>query len=240
VVSVVVPYAVAALGFHTFSPFISSIVLLIGFVPMLTSMRVMTRTKGLARTLPLSNPQIRQAMAAVPALFAVAWAIATTAAFWGVQTHYEGVTFFQAFITAALTAVAGLLGAIRWVSAKSTNYNMPMMQTGFGAMPPGLMFNLIRGIDVVVIITGPLLLGWAWYISMIIAVIVAFALSGTYSREEMESMQAQMQKERAQSGGTGGSGTGGLSGLMGGRTQAPPPKQKIAPPRGYRTPPVVK
>ena len=234
VISVVVPYAVTALGFHTFSPFISSLVLLIGFVPMLGSMRIMTRTKGLARTLPLSNPQIRQAMATVPALFAVLWTIATTAAFWGIEgEHYT--SFFHAFITAALTAVAGLLAAIRWVSAKSANYSMPMMQTGFGALPPGLMFNLFRGLDVVAVITGPLLLGWAWYISAVIAVIVAIALSGFYSMEEMQAQQEALKKERDKAGGSGS----GLSGLLGGpRTPAPVAKQKIAPPKGYRTPPI--
>ena len=228
IVSIVVPYAVAALGFHTFSPFISSLLLLIGFVPMLGSMRVMTRTKGLARTLPLSNPQIRRAMATVPAIFAVAWAIVTTPAFWGVEgIHFASLT--QAFITALLTAVAGLLGAVRWVSAKPANYSAPMMQTGFGAMPPGLMFNLIRGLDVVVLITGPMLLHWAWYISAIIAVIVAIALSGVYSMEEMQAMQEQVQKEQAKN--------GKPPSLFGPRPPAAPvTKQKIAPPRGYRTP----
>ncbi len=231
VISIFVPYAMAALGFHTFSPFISSLVLLVGFVPMLGSMRVMTRTKGLARTLPLSNPQIRRAMATVPAVFAVVWAIATTPAFWGVTGGAHFVGFPQAFITAVLTAVAGLLGAIRWVSAKSANYSVPMMQTGFGALPPGLMFNLVRGLDVVALITGPMLLGWAWWISGIIAVVVAIALSGFYSMEEMQAMQEEMQKEQARNGGGGGP----MSGLLGG-PKPPVTKQKIAPPRGYTGP----
>ena len=234
VISVVVPYAVAALGFHTFSPFISALILLIGFVPLLGSMRVLTRTKGLSRTLPFSNPQIRRATATVPAIIAVLWACATTPAFFGVGEHYTSV--FSAFITAALTAVAGLLGAVRWVTAKSANYSAPMMQTGFGALPPGLMFNLIRGIDIVVLITGPLLLGWAWYISAIIAVISAIVLSGAYSMEEMTAMREEMQKEQAKSGKPGPG--GGLGGMLAGRTAPPPTKQKIAPPRGYRTPPV--
>ncbi|MDR2929610.1 MAG: DUF6297 family protein [Propionibacteriaceae bacterium] len=231
VVSVVVPYAVAALGFHTFSPFISSLILLVGFVPMLGSMRVMTRTKGLARTLPLSNPQIRKAMATVPALIALVWAIAATPAFWGISgpVHFESLP--QAFITSVLTAVAGLLAAIRWVSAKPANYQMPMMQTGFGALPPGLMFNLVRGFDVVVVITGPMLLGWAWWVSALIAVIVGIALSGFYSMEEMQSMQEEMQKEKAKN----GSGPGGLAGLLGSST-TPVTKQRIAPPRGYTGP----
>jgi len=229
---VVVPYAVAALGLHTFSPFVSALILVVGFVPMLGSMRVMTRTKGLARMMPMTNPQIRSALVTVPAIVAFVWAIATTPAFWGVEgVHFLSLT--QAFITALLTAVAGVLGAVRWVSAKSANYAAPMMQTGFGAMPPGLMFNLVRGLDIVVLITGPMLLHWAWYISAIIAVIVAIVLSGFYSREEMEAMQEQVQKEKAQSGGGGG----GLGGLLGGAPKpAPVTKQKIAPPRGYQTP----
>ena len=237
-VSVVVPYAVAALGFHTFSPFISALILLIGFVSLLGSMRVLTRTKGLARILPFSNPQIRRAMATVPAVIALVWACATTPAFWGIGEHYT-TSAFQGFITAALTAAAGLLGAVRWVTAKSANYSAPMMQTGFGALPPGLMFNLIRGIDVVVLITGPLLLGWAWYISAIIALIVAIALSGAYSMEEMQATQEELKKEQAKSGKPGPG--GGLGGLLGPRTPAAPvAKQKIAPPKGYRTPPVTR
>ena len=231
VASVVVPYAVVALGLGTFTPFISSLILLIGFVPMLGSMRIMTRTKGLARTFPLSNPQIRRAMATVPAVFAGFWALATTPAFLSGDTSGS---LAQAFVTAALTAAAGLLAAIRWVTAKSANYSMPMMQTGFGAMPPGLMFNLFRGIDIVALITGPMLLHWSPWISGVIAVVVAIALSGSYSMEEMQAMQAQMDKEKARSGGGGG----GLFG--GGAPKAPVTKQKIAPPRGYRTPPVRK
>ncbi|MCL2784775.1 MAG: DUF6297 family protein [Propionibacteriaceae bacterium] len=234
--SLVVPYAVGALGFNTFSPFISSLVLLIGFVPMLDSMRVMTRTKGLARTLPLSNPQIRKAMSTVPIGIAVVWALATAPAFWGIGTGAAVEDLPAAFTTAALTAAAGLLAAIRWVTGKSANYSAPMMQTGFGAMPPGLIFNLFRGIDIVVLVTGPMLLGWPWWVSAIIAVIVGIALSGFYSMEEMQAMQEDMQKEKARTGGAGG------GGLFSPKPPPAPPatKQKIAPPKGYRTPPVIK
>ncbi|MCL1923451.1 MAG: DUF6297 family protein [Propionibacteriaceae bacterium] len=243
VASVIVPYAAGALGFRTFSPFISALVLLVGFVPMLGSLRIMTRTKGLARTLPLSNPQIRKAMTRVPILFAIAWAVATTPAFWVASEADSGV--LQALITAGLTAAAGLLAAIRWVTAKSANYQMPMMQTGFGAMPPGLMLNLIRGIDVVVLVTGPILFGWSPWISVIIAVVAAILLSGQYSMEEMQAMQKQLDKEKAarKAGGGGGVGGAGGGGLFGG-SSTPAVKQKIAPPvappRGYRTPPIVK
>ena len=220
-VSIVVPYAVAALGFRNFSPFISALILFVGFVPMLGSMRVLTRTKGLARTFPLSTTSIRGALVVVPAVVAIFWSIATTPAYYGIGEHVMDLG--RAWVNAALTAAAGLLAAIRWVSAKPADYSSPMMQTGFGAMPPGLMFNLIRGFDVAIIITGPLLLGWSPWISVVIAFIVGIALSGAYNMDEMQQMQKEMQKEkdRAKNGG----GTGGTT-----------TKQKIAPPRGYGGP----
>jgi hypothetical protein len=195
---------------------------------MLGSMRVMTRTKGLARTLPLSNPQIRRGMATVPAILAVIWGLAATPAFWGVGGGEHYAPFLEALATSLITGVAGLLAAIRWVSAKSTNYQVPMMQTGFGALPPTMMFNLVRGIDVAILITGPRLLGWAWWISAIIAVVVAIALSGFYSMEEMQAQQAEMQKQNPRGGGP-----------LGGSKQ-PVAKQKIAPPRGYDGPRTIR
>jgi len=220
VVSVVVPYAVAALGFPTFSAFIAALILLVGFVPLFGSMRVLTRTKGLARMLPFSNAQIRRTLAIVPIGLGLIWAVAATPAFWGVGTadgqHYMSLT--RAFVYSVLTAAAGVLGAIRWVTAKSADYASPMLQTGFGAMPPSLMFNLFRGLDIVALITGPLLLGWTPWISGVIAVIVAVVLSGAYNMSEMQEQAAEMQKERDRLK------AGGLPGN-------PVTKQKIAPPR---------
>jgi len=207
VVSGVVPYAVSSLGLHTFAPLVSSLILLVGFVPMFSTMRVLTRTKGLARTFPLSNPQIRGAVAVIPALLGVVWAVAATPAFYGIGVATPYMSLTSAFVTALLTGAAGVLAAIRWVSAKSANYSSPMMQTGFGALPPGLLFNLFRGLDICFLVTGPMLLGWSLWISVILAVVAGFALSGRFDMQEMQQMQKEMEKERAaikkQGGGTG-------------------------------------
>jgi len=220
VVSVVVPYAVTALGFRAFSSFAAALILVVGFVPLFGSMRVLTRTKGLARMLPFSNAQVRRALATVPVVLGVVWAVAATPAFWGVGlpdgTHYMSLT--RSFVYAVLTGAAGVLGAIRWVTAKSADYATPMLQTGFGAMPPSLMFNLFRGLDIVVLITGPLLLGWSPWISGVIAVIVAIVLSGAYNMSEMQDQAAEMQKERDRL---------KAGGLPGGSVT----KQRIAPPK---------
>jgi hypothetical protein len=194
-VSLGVPFAVGALGLRTFSPFISALVLLIAFVPLLGSLRVVTRTRGLIRGLPFSNPQIRIALSAVAAFLALLWSVIAFTAFYGLGQPVT--SFSSAATTSVLTAAAGLLAAVRWVTAKSADYSNPMMQVGFGAMPPGLMFNLIKGIDIVVVVTGPLLLGWSHWISVFIVGVVIFALSGRFNTEEMQQMQAELQKEKA-------------------------------------------
>jgi uncharacterized membrane protein YuzA (DUF378 family) len=217
VVSLGVPYAVSALGLTRFNPFISALILLIAFVPLLGSLRVITRTRGLTRLFPFSNAKLRYASAAVAAILAVIWAILATPAFLGLVAA-EQVAPGQAAAYALVTAAAGLLAGVRWVSAKPADYSTPMMQTGFGALPPGLMFNLFKGIDVVAVMTGPLLLGWSPYVSAIIGLVVVYLLSGSFDMSEAQQMQEEMKKERERlkAGGTGKPGG---------------PKKVIAPPR---------
>ena len=56
-------------------------------------------------------------------------------------------------------AMAGLGAAVRWQNAKQVDFGVPMMATGAGALPPTLVFNLVRGFDVAALVTAPLLLG---------------------------------------------------------------------------------
>jgi len=207
VVSLGVPYAVGALGLTRFNPFISALVLLIAFVPLLGSLRVITRTRGLARLFPFTNARLRYAVSAVAAVLAVVWALLAAPAFYGLGAEQKS-TWSTAVSHALITAVAGLLAGVRWVSAKPADYSSPMMQTGFGALPPSLMFNLFKGIDVAVVVTGPLLLGWSPYVSVAIALVAVYLLSGSFDMREAQQMQAELKKERErmQSGGSGRSG----------------------------------
>lgn len=82
-VGLVVPYAVGALGLGSFSPFISGMVLMTALVPLLGSLRVLSRTKGLARAFPFSTQDIRRAVMTVPAVLALLWAAAAVPAFAG-------------------------------------------------------------------------------------------------------------------------------------------------------------
>lgn len=192
--SLVVPYAVQALGLGSLNVFISALVLLAALVPMFNSLRVLARTNGLARCLPFTTGQIRSAAAVVPTCLAVLWALAATPAFVGVgHTAHHGVV--QGLLSALVCGAAGLVGAFRWVSAKSPNFGAPMIATSVGALPPGMMINLMRGFDMVALISLPLVLHAPAWVSLAIAVIAFLVLrTGGITSESLTEMQEENQR----------------------------------------------
>lgn len=208
-VTVVVPYAVEALGMGRLSSTISALVLVVALVPFFTSLRVLSRTKGLMRCLPFTTGEVRTAAAVVPGVLAGLWAIAVVPAFHGLGSATTSDTWFQAVMLAVVTAAAGYIGAIRWVSAKPADYSSPMVATQAGAMPPGLMFNLVRGLDMVALITIWIVLGLSPWISIVVAVI-AFAVlrMGGIDQEELREQQEQAKKQLADERGSGRGGRG--------------------------------
>lgn len=208
-VSAVVPYALLSLGLGNLTPAIAAIVLMFVMVPFFDSLRVLSRTRGLARAFPMSTSEINGALTVVPAILAAIWALAASPAFVLIGGHEVNLpSLGTALANGFVTAIAGYVAAIRWVSARSADYSAPMVATGFGAMPPGLAFNLIRGFDVIALITLPLLIGWPAYISVAIAAIVYMVLrSGGFNAQEMMERQEDAKKEleamRAQQSGGG-------------------------------------
>ncbi len=195
VLSIVVPYAVSALGLSVLSPVVSGLVLLTALVPLLGMLRVLSRTGGLARSFPFTTAQLRTATMTVPAIATLVWIIAVTPAFAGLGTGTVRLGWTDAAIHATVTGLAGLLGAVRWVTAKAPNYNKPMVQMGgFGAMPPGMIGNLIKGIDIVALVTLPILFNWSYWISIVIAGICFFVLRGSFSTDNMREMQEEQQR----------------------------------------------
>lgn len=192
--SAVVPYAVQALGLGSMNVIISALVLMAALVPLFGSLRVLSRTKGLSRCLPYGTAQIRQAATIVPSVLAGTWWVAVTPAFVGLgaETRRDPQV---AVMLALVTAVAGLVAAIRWVSAKPADYNSPMLSTSMGAMPPGLMFNLFRGFDMVALISLPVLLGGSPWISLVLAFIAwTFLRMGGLNQAEMLEQQAEQRR----------------------------------------------
>ena len=206
--SAIVPYALLSLGLGNLTPPISAIVLMFVMVPFFDSLRVLTRTRGLARAFPMSTSDLNGALTIVPAGLAVIWALAASPAFVMIGQQNPGLAALGTGLAHGfVTATAGYVAAIRWASAKSADYSAPMVATGFGAMPPGLVLNLIRGFDVIALITLPLLVGWSPLISLAIAAIAYMVLrSGGFNTQELmernEEAKREMESMRA------GQGTG--------------------------------
>lgn len=210
--SAVVPYALLSLGLGNLTPAISAIVLMYVMVPFFDSLRVLSRTRGLARAFPMSTTELNGALTIVPAILAAVWALAATPAFALIGNDTIGLAEVGAAIAHGfITAIAGYVAALRWASAKSADYSTPMVATGFGAMPPGLAFNLVRGFDVIALITLPLLIGWPPYVSIAIAAIAYMVLrSGGLNTQELMERNEEAKRELAaiKSGQGAGAGTG--------------------------------
>lgn len=192
--AILVPYAVDALGLGAMTPFIAGLALVFALVPLLGNLRVLTRTGGLARTLPFSTAQIRTATMVVPAVLATLWAVAIWPASLGLTggSHREPL---EAVGVSVATALAGLLGAVRWQTARPVDFGTPMVATSAGAMPPTLVLNLFRGFDVVALVTAPLLLGASPLWSLGLGAIVLMVLRNGKSMTEL---QADAEEQREQ------------------------------------------
>lgn len=191
--SAVVPYAVQALGLTSLNPPLSALVLMVALIPFMNSLRVLTRTKGLQRCFPYSVAHVKQAAMVVPAILALLWTIAVFPAFLGLAGGVR-VGPVDAASAALVTGVAGLLAAVRWVAAKPADYSGPIVATGMGAMPPGLMFSMLRGFDMVALITLPIVFGLPVWVSILIAVIAFSFLRSGFDREAL--MEQQQEQKR--------------------------------------------
>ena len=191
--SAVVPYAVQALGLAQISPPISALVLMFALVPFMNSLRVLTRTKGLQRCFPYDPAQVKQAAMIVPAILALLWSAAVVPAFLGLAGGAEA-DIVTAISSALVTGIAGLLAAIRWISAKPADYSGPIVATGAGAMPPGLIFSLLRGFDMVALVTLPIVFGWPVWISLVLAVIAFSFLRSGFDKDQLFEQQEEQKR----------------------------------------------
>jgi hypothetical protein len=197
VISLVVPYAVDALGLAALTPFLSGLVLVAVLVPFLSTLRVLSRTGGLARMFPFKTSQLRTAAMVVPFSLAFVWQLAAIPAFIGISSAGAERAPADAVLVSLATGMAGLLGAVRWVTAKPVDFKTPMVATESGALPPTLIFNLFRGFDMVALITAPVMFGASPVWSLLLAAVVFIGLRGTFNMEELRAEQEVLQREAA-------------------------------------------
>ncbi|MDR1431982.1 MAG: DUF6297 family protein, partial [Propionibacteriaceae bacterium] len=201
--SLFVPYAADALGMGQLNPLLSAIALMTVLIPFMGSLRVLSRTGGLARSFPFPTAQLRTALMVVPALLALIWSAAAVPAFVGISQAGVERPFAEAGLASASVALAGLFGGVRWVTAKKVDFNAPMMATESGAMPPSLIFNVVRGFEVIAVITAPVILNWGGIWSLGIAAVVFMLVRGTFNMDDLKAQSEQAQRDLAASKGQG-------------------------------------
>jgi hypothetical protein len=82
------------------------------------------------------------------------------------------------------------------VTAKKVDFNSPMVATESGAVPPTLILNLFRGIDMVALVTAPVMLGGSPLYSFALAGVAFVFLRGTFNTEELKAQQDQLNREK--------------------------------------------
>lgn len=198
--AVLAPYACEAVGLSSMAPWLSAIALMLALVPTLGALRVLSRTRGLARTFPFSTGQLRMASFVVPGVLAFGWALLAAPAFAGLVGGTPRDALHASGIAVACGA-AGLLGAVRWQTAKPVDFGVPMMATAAGAMPPTLVFNLLRGFDVATLITVPILLNldpmWSLGLALVVGLVLGAGMNTDELQDQAKAQRQELDAERA-------------------------------------------
>lgn len=152
--ALVLPYLATALGLgHV----MVVVVTLTGFgagVGLFTSLRVLSRTASLLRCFPLPAPAVKAACLGVPGAVLVIWSLGAAPA-----VHDAiGGPWGPSVIVALACGVTVATAAVRWMTSHPPDYQLPLITSPMGAVPTSLYFSVLRGFDVLLLGTVPLLI----------------------------------------------------------------------------------
>ncbi|HEY0645468.1 MAG TPA: DUF6297 family protein [Nocardioides sp.] len=168
-----VPYAAAGADVGRAVVLATTLVGLLCGPAMCTGLRVVVRTRSLARMLPFDRPTLLVAHLVVPGTALVLFGLATTPTL--LATHPPG----EAVLVSLACGLSSLAATVRWVTGKPPNYAAPMVSTPAGGLPTGVFSSVARGFDVWAFTALPLVLGQAgMVVSMIISIgVVTYLVS---------------------------------------------------------------
>lgn len=150
----VVPYLVHALDLGTLVVLAGALTLFVAGVPLCSALRTTSRNPGLVRCFPMSPVAVRAACLVVPAVASLLWSLAVLPA---VHAATSATWTAAAYISVAMGA-SGLAAMARWLLAPPPSYAQSLVSSPAGGIPPGLAFSLLRGFDVLVLTTAPILI----------------------------------------------------------------------------------
>ncbi|MGI9157555.1 MAG: DUF6297 family protein [Marmoricola sp.] len=152
--SVVVPYTARTAGAGRVVVLIAALTGFVAGLRLLTAMRVVSRTPSLLRAMPFPVASARMATLAVPAGCFLVFGLATVPALQAA----EGRPWADVVPLGVTVAASALASATRWVTGRPPDYTRPLVSTPAGGVPTNLYGSVIRGVDVLLLTTAPLLL----------------------------------------------------------------------------------
>lgn len=168
-----IPYAAASADVGRPVVLATTLAGLLAGPPLCAGLRVVVRTRGVARMLPLSDQALRTAHLVVPGTALMLFGLGTT---W---TLLPVLPPGAAAVLALACGLSALAATVRWVTARPPDYAKPMVSTPAGAVPPGLFASLFRGFDVWAVTALPLTFGpIGTLVSMVISVgVISYLVS---------------------------------------------------------------
>ncbi|WP_310964587.1 DUF6297 family protein [Nocardioides terrisoli] len=169
--AVVAPYAVAATGAGRLTLLVAALAGFLAGLPLLVALRVLTRTPSLLRMLPFPVAETRRLVLRLPGLLLIAFGLACVpavhAAVGGTPTGAVGIGF--------AIGLSALASAVRWVTGRPPDYSRPLVSTPAGGVPTNLYGSALRGFDMLLVTTAPLLLsptGNGAFFSLVLSLVV--------------------------------------------------------------------
>ncbi|MFB9314404.1 DUF6297 family protein [Nocardioides plantarum] len=178
VAAAVVPYAAEAAGAGLVVLLLAPLAGFLAGLPLLIGLRVVERTPSLSRLLPFPSAYAKGAATVVPGAVLLLLGLLCAP----VLDTATGAPPGAAVLLGLAVGASSTASAVRWVTGRPPDYGRPMVSTPAGGVPTNLYGSVVRGFDVLVLTTAPLLLlddpVLAAEISLLISAVVVAALLG--------------------------------------------------------------
>ncbi|MDT0203382.1 DUF6297 family protein [Nocardioides sp. AE5] len=174
--SVVLPYAVGVAGGERVAFLAAALVGFLTGLPLLSALRVLVRSPSVLRHFPFPVARARQATLVVPAIVLLLHGIAITPLLHRVLE----LNWSAALVCAIASGLASLAASTRWVTGKPPDFGRPLVSSPAGGVPTNLYGSALRGFDILLLTTLPVLLvpsGAAALVSIGISLVVLVVLA---------------------------------------------------------------
>lgn len=172
--AVVVPYAVEAAGLQRVVSLIAAFTGFLAALGLCSALRVVARTPALGRMLPFSTATTRAATLAVPAVATMVFAAATAPALLrAMDTAWPDAPLLALAVGGSSTAAA-----VRWTTGRPPDYSRPLISSPMGAVPTNLYGSAVRGLDVLIVTSAPLLIVTTTWQGALASIVISLGVLG--------------------------------------------------------------